>query len=206
MLSQSEGVEWIQTIDEMIKAFPPRVLSQVIVDYLSNCPFQFDRNRVFIGTSLVVPPCNDHDDYITITDTQVSYKKYSEPWIFVLSKWPLSLLQDSWQFTIEGKIFDKIFIGVCMLEANGCEWLCRLCLRKDFYALRLVCCIKKVGTIVNVECYEEFVDTRYKHQKSSQLVYTDSTDIHFFVTTGYENQKISVCPIKYLIYPFVQQG
>jgi hypothetical protein len=190
--------DWITRIDEIIPVFPPRVISQIIVDYLLKKPFLFDLHRVFTGE----PP--DHyigklfnqEVYVSIDDLELKSLRYSRLWIYVLSRHLVRDIRNAWTFIVNGRIFCKLYFGLC--RVNNDNTTCQIvdaavihceCVdekeRETFF-----CHINKLDQENEIHGKVKFFDEKNTTIDFSLKINAD--DLYFFVTTGYMHQNTRV--------------
>jgi hypothetical protein len=206
-------------IDDSIKALPSKVLSRIIAEYSLNKPFQFDTTRAFthpaLGYNQSVKLLKKKDmTSLSITNDRVKCHVYSESWIHIMSKFPIHILQDEWSFFIEGINAHCTFLGLAQVTGSGENEIVELFnvvrLQQNKCNQSLECCVSKSRhsllpntTCVNISIGNDFCECGLKiwnntdnfsdYSKQVTLMFPENLqDLYFFVTTGYDNQVITV--------------
>jgi hypothetical protein len=182
--------EWISGIDSVIIAFPPKVLSKIIFEYLLEARYMFDLNRVYVGDLGPVVKLNDKDKFIHLSDQKIEYKQYSNPWIYVLSRYTIGKMESSWSFVIDGEIWDRLYIGVCSVHPNGA---CEKTSVVSFYQPQACSYTVTKTSLPNfLKCNKANVSGTEKRNEDFHLCYSENS--YFFVTTGFRHQTVRILP------------
>jgi hypothetical protein len=194
-------------IDESIQVFPTTVLSRIIAEYVTKEPFAFDKTRCWSHILYQHPiwfyQVTEMEDWIDVTPNKLICKSYSKPWIYVLSKNPIHAIEDEWWFEVSGDTFDRMYFGFAAVQSNG--EFCRKalvsvykCDRHEKMQYRVKknskeLCISNHEDYCQCTITDAFGDVVKDDPKYMVLpIPEDTTNLYFYVTTGYESHVITV--------------
>jgi hypothetical protein len=190
---------WVSLVDQIVPEFPPRVLSELIIQYLLLYPLEFDTEHIYRTEDYDDVDYEDEESEIAelLTSSQVSdlvrvnkstvhVRKFSAPWIYIVSKQPFYKLINSWKLWVHTGLYTRV--ALCELHTNNRIKIldsseCPFTSKNEDDVMLMTC--KKIEEGVKILLWNKLQQSLLTHK-------IENPNIYFCVGVGYYPQDINI--------------